>query len=184
MTTALTARSVLLRDERSGHDLDVRLEPSVSGLDLGGLGQAAGAAVRRDLARAAAGLLDLDLMDVLAAGWRAHSELCAAAQRTVDNPGSAETVRLVTHRVSHRSRPYVDLLVGDTPLARVTLTLTVDMDITGLEASVWQGCLVAVHAGQCELTVSLALDDSPPMSRTIELLLPTTVTLDEALRLV
>src|SRR6202044_3778886 len=59
----------------------------------------------------AAGLLDVNLADVLVAGWREHHELTAAAQRTLAVPGSTELVSLATHQISTEQRPYVTVLV-------------------------------------------------------------------------
>jgi hypothetical protein len=61
---------------------------------------------------AAAGLLDINLADVVAAGWRKHADLTAAARRTLAAPGSTDLVDLASHRVSTAQEPYVTILVN------------------------------------------------------------------------
>src|SRR6266700_5846872 len=48
----------------------------------------------REVTDALAGLLDVDLIGVLGAGWRKHHDLVAAARRTLAAPGSTELVDL------------------------------------------------------------------------------------------
>jgi hypothetical protein len=57
------------------------------------------------------GLLDLDLGELVVAGWRKQGQLAAAAERTAANPGSSEVVELATHRISSAHHPSVELLV-------------------------------------------------------------------------
>ena len=71
-------------------------------------------------------LLDLDLGDLVIAGWRKQGQLAAAAERTAANPGSSEVVELATHRVSSVHHPFVELLVNDAHVATVTFDLDIE----------------------------------------------------------
>jgi hypothetical protein len=74
---------------------------------LGGLSAAALQAVNREVAAVIDRLLELDLGELLLAGWRRYSELTKAAQPTLAHPGSQEMVVLASHRVvsTHHPRP-------------------------------------------------------------------------------
>jgi hypothetical protein len=54
------------------------------------------AAVKREIATVAAGVLDLNLTGPLVSGWRKYSNLVSAAERTVAAPGSEEVVVLAS----------------------------------------------------------------------------------------
>ena len=69
------------------------------------LPQAARDAAAREVTAATAGLLDINLIDLLVTGWREYQDLTSAARRTLAAPGSSELVQLVTHRSAYRSGP-------------------------------------------------------------------------------
>jgi hypothetical protein len=104
------------------------------------------------------GLLNLDLGDLVVAGWRKQERLAAASQRTAANPGTAERVQLATHRISSVHRPYVELLLNDAHLANVNFELDVEFVIRALEVTVRDGRVVSLHAGQCDVSATLAAE--------------------------
>ncbi|HZC99815.1 MAG TPA: hypothetical protein VFA46_06370 [Actinomycetes bacterium] len=183
----LTVRAVL----GGGGDLDKEIERAlqVTGATqrLGGgvasLSRSARRQVSRDLAAAVVGVSDLDIGDILVAGWRKHRTLLGAAQRTLEVPGSRETVKLASHRISHSAEPYVDILLGDVRLTRVTITVRIVIDITGVEASVRDGRLMALHCGDATAMVSLAIKHVPVAARSIHLDLPVDVPVGDGLPL-
>jgi hypothetical protein len=120
--------------------------------------------VGRELASAAAGLLGLDLRDVLVAAWRKHRALYAAAQSTKDSPAT-EVVQLATHRVTTTHRPSVDVVVNGARLATVHFELTLVLEVDSLLATVRQARLVALRGGRCTVSVVLAAAGQPLVSR-------------------
>src|SRR5215218_7630642 len=101
----LSARVLLFGDEdRAAAALcDAIRSGAAGGLvwsALGPLARATFDAAAQEIAKVAAGLLDLELAHVLVAGWHKCSALTQAARRTVDAPGSRERVALVTHTVT------------------------------------------------------------------------------------
>jgi hypothetical protein len=111
--------------------------------------------VERELAAAVAGLLDVDLANAVREGWRAHSRLKAAARATVNNPGTTEVVALSTHRITASHTPHVDLVIDETKVATVEVTVEVVVEVDSLLASVHAGRLVSLHSGRCQARVTL-----------------------------
>jgi hypothetical protein len=130
------------------------------------------AAAVRETIGAANGLLDVGLIDFLVSGWRKHREVIAAARRTVAVPGSIELVDLATHQITATQRPAVNLLVDNNRVATVELGLSVVFDISALVAGIRGGRLVAVHSGRCDVTATLAIQDTEVISRRVHLQLP------------
>jgi hypothetical protein len=145
-----------------------------TGLDeaLERLPQATRQAAVREAAAAAAGLLDVDLDGLLLAGWRAHRDLTGAARRTLAVPGSTELVDLIRHQVSVAQEPSVAVLVDGRQVATIQLGLSVEFDISALVAGIKAGLLVAVHAGSCDVTATLAIQGTGVLTATSHLDLP------------
>jgi hypothetical protein len=104
------------------------------------------------------GLLDLDLGDLVVAGWRKQGQLAAAAERTAANPGSSEVVQLASHRIGSVHRPFVDLIINDVHLATVNFELDIEFLVRGLVATVRAGHIVSLHSGSCDATATLAAE--------------------------
>lgn len=132
---------------------------------------------------AAKGLLDVDLTGFLVSGWQKHREVIAAARRTVAAPGSIELVNLATHQITATQRPAVNLLVDNQRVATVELGVSVVFDISALVAGIRGGRLVAVHAGRCDVTATLAIQDTRVTSRQVHLELPGIIPLGRGIRL-
>ena len=137
----------------------------------------------REVAAAAAGLLDVNLADMLITGWREHQDLTAAARWTMAAPGRTELVDLAEHRVSSSQEPYVSVLVDGHQVATVRLGLTVIFDVTAMLAGVSGGRLVTVRSGDCDITGTLAIDEAEVVTRRTRLKLPGIITLHQGIRL-
>jgi hypothetical protein len=140
------------------------------------------AAVRETI-NAAKGLLDVDLTGFLVSGWQKHREVIAAARRTAAAPGSIELVDLALHQITATQRPAVNLLVDNHRVATVELGLSVVFDISALVAGIRGGRLVAVHSGRCDVTATLAIQDTEVISRQVHLELPGIIPLGRGIRL-
>ena len=129
------------------------------------------------------GLLDLDLGELVVAGWRKQGQLAAAAERTAANPGSSEVVELATHRISSGHHPSVELLVNDVHVATVTFDLEVEFVIKALVVTVRDGHVVSLHTGACDVTATLAAEGIQLASRRGHFELPLVVRWPLRLRL-
>jgi hypothetical protein len=152
-------------------------------LALGGLPKPTRDAAVREVAAAASGLLNVNLIDVLVAGWRKHHDLTAAARRTMAVPGSTEVVQLATHQVTEAQQPYISVFVDDHRVATLNLDLSLVFEVSALLAAVSAGRLVAVHSGHCDITAALALEGTEVISRRTHFELPGVISLDGGIRL-
>jgi hypothetical protein len=154
-----------------------------TGSALEKLPQAARDIAAREAAAVTAGLLDINLADLLLAGWREYQDLTSAARRTLAAPGSSELVQLATHRVTLSQQPYVAVLVDGHQIARVQIGLSVVFDLSAVLARVRAGYLAGVHAGNCDITATLAINDEEVASKQGHLDLPGEVALRREIRL-
>lgn len=110
-----------------------------------------------EIASALAGVLDLGLEDIVAAGWRSLTELHAAATRTWNKPGSREVVTLADHRTSASQHPWIELQSSGTALGRMDFDVTEVFDIKGVVAIVANGMMVGARYGHCSVKVTLGM---------------------------
>ncbi len=137
----------------------------------------------REVTDALAGLLDVDLIGVLAAGWRKHHDLVAAARRTLAAPGSTVLVDLAAHEITSTQHPSVTVLVDGHRVATLQFGLSVAFDVTALAAKISAGRLVALHSGRCDITATLAIQGTDVLTRQACLELPGAIPLSRGIRL-
>jgi hypothetical protein len=141
------------------------------------------AAVGQVSSAAAKLLLNVNLADVVADGWRKHADLTAAARRTLAARGSTDLVDLASHRVTAGQEPYVSLLVDGHRVATVRFGLSLVFEISALLAEVKAGRLAALHSGRCEVTGALAIQDINTITRQAHVDMPGMIPLHEGIRL-
>jgi hypothetical protein len=162
--TGLTARTFLLG---SGTEDDVAIlrnalsehgVVSRCGGELARLIPEARQAADETLASVTAGLLDIDLGDVLIYGWRTHDRLVNAARETMRAPGRQEVVQLGSHQVTWAKHPTVDLLVDGVRVHTFRFQLSMVFEVDVAAAIVREGKLAALKAGDGSVTGALTLE--------------------------
>jgi len=161
--TGLTARTFLL-GSGTEDDLSV-LRNALSehgvlnqcGGDLARLVPEARQAADDSLASVTAGLLDLDLGDVLIYCWRTHDRLVNAAKQTIRAPGRQEVVQLGSHQVTWTKHPTIDLLVDGVRVHTFHFQLTIAFEVDVASAIVQEGKLAALKAGDSSVAGMLTL---------------------------
>jgi hypothetical protein len=126
----------------------------------------------REAAVAAAGLLKVDLIEVLVSGWREQRDIFTAARRTLATPGSKELVGLAPHRISTMQQPAVGILLDGKRVHTLQLGLSIFFEITGLVAGISHGRLAAVHAGRGHVGVALTIHEIEVLTKRTHLELP------------
>jgi hypothetical protein len=193
MTTAIATQPFTVSAFLFGEDQDTEQALAQTLHEQGVLGsmgtalelvsQAGREAAGNQVAVVANGLLDLDLGDLVVAGWRKQGQLAAAAERTAANPGSSEVVELATHRVSSAHHPSVELLVNDAHMATVTFDLEVEFVVKALVVTVRDGHVASLHTGACDVAATLAAEGVQLASRQAHFELPLVVRWPLRLRL-
>src|SRR5215472_648996 len=131
----LTARALFLGDG-AGDDVTV-LQNAISshgvlsqiGGELTRLTPEARRAADLTLASATAGLLEVDLGDVLIYCWRTHDRLVNAAKATIGVPGRREFVQLGSQQVTWTQNPTIDILIDGARVHTFRFVLTIAFEI-------------------------------------------------------
>jgi hypothetical protein len=193
MTTAIATQPFTVSAFLFGEDQDTEQALAQALHEQGVLGsmgtalelvsEAGREAAGNQVAVVANGLVDLDMGDLVVAGWRKQGQLAAAAERTAANPGSSEVVELATHRVSSAHHPSVELLVNDAHMATVTFDLEVEFVVKALVVTVRDGHVIGLHTGACDVAATLAAEGVQLASRQAHFELPLVVRWPLRLRL-
>jgi hypothetical protein len=147
------------------------------------LPQATREAAVREAATQASELLDVDLIGLLLAGWRAHHDLVSAARSTLAAPGSTELVDLIQHQITTTQQPSVAVLVDGHQVAILHLSLSIEFDISIVVAGIKAGLLVALHSGRCDVTAMLTIQGTDVLTKSAHLDLPGLIPLTPGIRL-
>jgi len=140
-------------------------------------------AAAAQVAAAAVGLLRMDLVEMLVAGWREHREIIAAARRTLATPASQELVGLGAHRITTVQQPAVGILLDGRRVHTLQLGVSIIFDVTAMVAGVSVGRLSAVHSGRCDVGVALTIHDVEVLTKRAHLELPGLKALRSGVRL-
>jgi hypothetical protein len=162
--TGLTVRTFLLGS--GAEDDTTKIQQLLSehdvvsrcGGDLTRLTRRGSEAAEEQLASVTAGLLDLDLGDLLIYGWRTRERLVKAAQQTRQIPGRREIVQLGTHRITSAHNPTIELLIDGVDVHTFRFHLTVIFDIEVAALIIRDGLLTALKAGDSVVTCTLTLE--------------------------
>ncbi len=105
-----------------------------------------------------AGFLEIDVFDLLLAGWRKYEALMTAARQTVETPGEEQVVELVTHRVVSTHRPRIDVEVDGVEVGSVDVEIDVALVLHAVRAVVTAGRLTALRSGLVDIEAKLSCE--------------------------
>jgi len=108
-----------------------------------------------EVANVAAGVLELDVIEVLVAGWGKYEVLTDAARRTLEAPGTEEIVDLGVHRITSTHRPRIDVFVDGVKREGVGLEIDLSIELHAVRAVVASGRLMALRSGRADLDAEL-----------------------------
>jgi hypothetical protein len=131
--------------------------PETTAGGLAPLSHTARAAAYHEVGVASEGLLDLDLTEALVTGWLKYQALRDAGRRTVGSL-AREVVELVTHRITTKYSPTVDLFIDEVHVASFEFRLELTIEVVGCAAVVAAGQLVAVSGGDLNVTGTLTIE--------------------------
>ena len=99
--------------------------------------------------------LDVPISSMLAGAWDRARELRAAMQQTRDSEKEAVLLPLLDHTITSEHRPYVDVVLNGTAIARLVFPLTVSFHLEGIVLRIAKGRIADVLAGQMTIKATL-----------------------------
>ncbi|BCY13419.1 hypothetical protein [Actinoplanes sp. L3-i22] len=131
------------------------------------LGRTAGLttdAVVDEIGSVAGELLGMSVGTIFERSWSKYGALVQAAEETAGDPDAVRLIGLVTHEVSVGYGPRVEVYLGHTRVATVSVQLDLGLTLRGVLVHVRDGCVTGVRAGDCEIKGALAIAGQPVTS--------------------
>jgi hypothetical protein len=116
---------------------------------------------RRQIAETVSSLLDLDLSEFIADGWRGYDELTEAAERTLGQPDVTENVTVSEHRFRTDRSTILEVRVDGERLSDLVVDLAVEFCVRALDATLREGCVVRLSSGRCDVTAVVTVSGVP-----------------------
>ena len=154
-------------------DIKAALERAVPGLPL--------APIIEGVSKALHEALDVPVSSILAKAWDRVRELRAAMNQTRDGEKAAVLVPLLDHTITTEHRPYVDVVVEGTAIARLVFPLKLALELEGIVLRIAKGRLTDVMAGQLKLKATLKFADFVLLEKAVSpIAIPGAFTLERA----
>lgn len=99
--------------------------------------------------------LDVPISSMLAGAWDRARELRAAMKETRDSEKEAVLLPLLDHTITSEHRPYVDVVLNGTAIARLVFPLAVTFQLEGIVLRIAKGRIADVLAGQMTIKATL-----------------------------
>ena len=104
-------------------------------------------------------VLDVDIADIILEGWGKYKELLQYRDRTRYPPDQTILLPLAHHEIRSVHKPYVDVLLDDKPIGRVTFTVDLRLTFDGVVLVIRDAAIWEVKAGTCEGRGALSCGD-------------------------
>ena len=136
-----------LETSEEAAEIKAALAKAVPGLPLG--------PIIEGVSKALETALDVPISSLLAGAWDRARELRAAMQQTRDSEKDAVLLPLLDHTITSEHRPYVDVVLNGTSIARLVFPLTVTFQLQGIVLRIAKGRIADVLAGQMTIKATL-----------------------------
>jgi hypothetical protein len=109
--------------------------------------------------------LEFEVGEVLVQAWKARSALADAARQTLAEPGTVRRVKLAVYGLPWEYEMDFEIRLSGKRIATVTVQVSLDLEVTALNATVQRGRLVTVDGGQYKVGATLSIHQVPLLAR-------------------
>lgn len=103
--------------------------------------------------------LHVNLLDFLAEGWNAASELETCRRRSQEQPNSTVVAALGSHSISRELKPMIRITYVGSKSFDIDAAIALEGAFDGVELSFRNGVLVSAGSGHCEAAVKLKIGE-------------------------
>jgi hypothetical protein len=140
--------------------------------------------MRTKLAGTIADALNVSVLDGWAAAWQKWKLVKEKVEESRRNPTAEVPCELFEHTIESTLHPYLEVLMGQTPVQRVDFDVTLSTEIDSVRLNLKNGNLVSLQPGACVWSGSVALHGAELLHQPLaQLDLPGSVVLKEPIPL-
>ncbi len=94
-------------------------------------------------------LLNIRILDILAAAWDKYRDLLKYADRNKYSPDETFFVQLAEHSIKSEHHPYIEILINDRPLTKIDFEIVASLALKGIVLKIQDGKIKEILAGSC-----------------------------------
>ena len=100
------------------------------------------------VARHLAGLLDIELADILVGAWNKAHGLRQQIEKSVKTPGKEVFLQLAEHKITSTHQPYIALLKDGREIARLPFSVSLELVLQGAVVRILDGAIQEIQTGK------------------------------------
>src|SRR5436305_9873081 len=140
---SLPAKNSLEGSPKARSNIEAEITAGSTGIDLKGAVAGLGPKIDR--------LFDMDLSDILFAGWEKSREIKKVLEESRASPKETFYVELAKHSVVSEQHPYIEMRVGGLPPKKIVeLTIAISMTLKAFELMIRGGAIREIATGHCD----------------------------------
>jgi hypothetical protein len=132
---------------------------------LTAIARAAGGLQWRALYERSFDVLDINVVDVLVAGWKKQSEVRELLQATAADPTRTALVQLAEHTLESTHKPSMEVRSAGKVVARLTFTIEAAFELDAVELVLRHGRVEEVRPGRVTASGTVKLENSVILER-------------------
>lgn len=178
MTSSLTMRDLFISTHTGTLDAGLRLPPPPDGLTSLITGFEWDRLGERVL-----DLLDINVVDVLVGGWKAHQDVRRELGRTATDPSRTAMVELTHHTIDSTHTPAIELRAQGRKVLEVSFPVELTIEIAAVRLTIRGGAIREIHSGEVKIRGTMKLENTVVLERQLSAItLPGRIVLDAPAR--
>lgn len=110
-------------------------------------------------------VLDINVVDVLVAGWKKQSEVRELLHATAADPTRTALVHLAEHTLESTHKPAIEVRSSGTVVARLSFTIAAAFEVEGVELVLRRGRVEEVRPGRVTARGTVKLESAVILER-------------------
>jgi hypothetical protein len=124
-------------------------------------------------------LLDINVVDVLLGGWKAHQDVRRELGRTATDPSRTAMVQLTHHTIESTHTPSIELRAQGRKVLEVSFPMRLNVEIEAVRLTIRGGAIREIHPGEVKVHGTMKLENTVVLERQLSAItLPGRIVLD------
>lgn len=112
-------------------------------------------------------LLDINIVDVLVGGWKAHQEVKRELEMTIADPTRAAMVALAHHSIDSTHTPAIEFRAQGRKLFTLSFPVELTFDVDAVDLTVRTGAIREISPGRVKVRGTVKLENTVLLERAL-----------------
>ena len=110
-------------------------------------------------------LLDINVVDVLVGGWKAHRDVHRERGRTATDPTRTAMVQLTHHTIYSVHTPAIELRAQGRKVLEVSFPVELTLELDAVRLTIRGGAIREIHPGEVKVRGTMKLENTVVLER-------------------